>query len=80
MKHRIQIDFDIEADSHTDAFRKVNDWMIALHSDEYPKDILDFVVLEDDGEACAECNYDQSDNRCVCSGGTDMDIWCPIHD
>lgn len=49
--HRIQIDIDIEADSHKEAVKKVMDWFC-------PQSTLkchDCLVLEENEEVCPTC-------------------------
>lgn len=50
MIHRIQVDFDIEADSHQEAVEKVQDF---FHPEEHcPPDTHDLLILEENEEDC----------------------------
>jgi len=55
MIHRIQIDFDIEANSHQEAVFKALDWA-SVDNKELPEGTQDFTVLEENEEICPCCN------------------------
>lgn len=54
--HRIQIDFDIEADSHEEAEKKVVSWFCQPDRCKGLQDCRDTLVLEENEDVCPTCN------------------------
>jgi hypothetical protein len=53
--HRIQIDIDVEAESHEEAVWKVVKWWCGHRNGTVP-DTKDSLVLEENEEVCPTCN------------------------
>lgn len=56
--HRVQVDFDVEADTHEDAVRKVGDFVSAM---DLP-DLHDVTILEEDLDEHCPNEYPEAGN------------------